>query len=73
MVIFFCYCIKIVHPLDPNPSYSSIGEYTIHRQSSDITPPSGLLPSVVYEQHSLANLNTHVCVIVVINIHTFYY
>ncbi|VDP32014.1 unnamed protein product [Schistosoma mattheei] len=49
----------IFHPLDPNPSYSSIGEYTIHRQSSDITPPSGLIPSVVYEQHSLANLNTH--------------
>ncbi|CAH8489055.1 unnamed protein product [Schistosoma curassoni] len=54
-----CNIPQPVHPLDPNPSYSSIGEYTIHRQSSDITPPSGLLPSVVYEQHSLANLNTH--------------
>ncbi|CAH8484350.1 unnamed protein product, partial [Schistosoma guineensis] len=54
-----CNIPQPVHPLDPNPPYSSIGEYTIHRQSSDITPPSGLLPSVVYEQHSLANLNTH--------------
>ncbi|XP_018644976.1 basic helix-loop-helix transcription factor,putative [Schistosoma mansoni] len=55
---------SIQHPCnipqpDPNPSYSSIGEFTIHRQSSDITPPSGLIPSVVYDQHSLTNLNTH--------------
>ncbi|CAH8491587.1 unnamed protein product [Schistosoma rodhaini] len=54
-----CNIPQPVHPLDPNPSYSSIGEFTIHRQSSDITPPSGLIPSVVYDQHPLTNLNTH--------------
>ncbi|CAH8464240.1 unnamed protein product [Schistosoma turkestanicum] len=48
------------HPLEPpNPSYSSMGEFTLHHpSSSDLTPPSGLLSSAVYEQHSLANLNT---------------
>ncbi|KAH8849471.1 Transcription factor E2-alpha [Schistosoma japonicum] len=49
---------------NPNPSYS-IGDFTIHQPSNITPPPSGLIPSGVYEhqqqqQHqSLVNLNTH--------------
>nr|CAH8825124.1 unnamed protein product [Trichobilharzia regenti] len=52
-----CNMPQIAHPSESNPSYT-MGEFTIH-QSSDVNPPSGLIPSGVYEQRSLANLNTH--------------